>query len=252
MTCVAKKILMIMIAGGLGLAGPSCVEAGVTPYQAEETARLIAMLLSTGRVVIDRHQSLIDDPSKGAKGFTPEVFERQVVNEFRSRTGVDLTKPASDHLPPSTTNLLRALLDASKDVVAEAQPVINQQGVGYKHFIPATFGSQVAERFSARSGIQLKQTTLEPRNPKNAPDPYEKAVLRRLLTQPSQSVTISEVQTGNNMLRVLTPIYYTRDCLACHGGPAGQLDISGYRKEGAEEGDLAGAISVSIPLNAVK
>jgi hypothetical protein len=30
------------------------------------------------------------------------------------------------------------------------------------------------------------------------------------------------------------------------------MDISGYRKEGAEEGDLAGAISVSIPLDAVK
>ncbi|MCE9537548.1 MAG: DUF3365 domain-containing protein [Nitrospirae bacterium] len=251
MTCIAQRILMIIVASGLGLVGP-CAEAGVTPYQAEETARLIAMLLSTGRVVIDRNQSLIDDPHKGAKGLTPEVFERQVVNEFRSRTGVDLTKPTSDHLPPGTTSLLHALLEASKEVVAEAQPVINQQGVGYKNFIPATFGSRVAERFSARSGIQLKQTTLEPRNPNNAPDPYEKAVLRRLLTQPSQSVTISEVQTGNNMLRVLTPIYYTRDCLTCHGGPAGQLDISGYRKEGAEEGDLAGAISVSIPLNAVK
>ena len=66
-------------------------EAEVTPYQAEETARLIAALLSTGRVVIDRNQSLIDDPNKGAKGFTPEVFERQVINEFRTRTGVDLT-----------------------------------------------------------------------------------------------------------------------------------------------------------------
>ena len=251
MTCVAQKILIIIVASGLGVMG-SLASAEVTPYQAEETARLIATLLSTGRVVIDRNQTLIDDPNKGAKGFTPDVFERQVVNEFRTRTGVDLTKPTSDHLPSGTTNLLRALLDASKEVVAEAQPVINQQGVGYKNFIPATFGSQVAGRFSARSGIQLKQTTLEPRNPKNAPDPYEEAVLRRLLTQPSQSVTISEVETGNHKLRVLTPIYYTRDCLACHGGPAGEVDISGYRKEGAEEGDLAGAISVSIPMDAVK
>lgn len=251
MKCVAQKILMLTVAGVFGIMG-SYAEAEVTPYQAEETARLIAALLSTGRVVIDRNQSLIDDPNKGAKGFTPEVFERQVINEFRTRTGVDLTHPASAHLPPEMTNLLRALLDASKEVVAEAQPVINQQGVGYKNFIPATFGSRVAGRFSTQSGIQLKQTTLQPRNPKNAPDPYEEAVLRRLLTQPSQSVTISDVETGNNTLRVLTPIYYTRDCLTCHGGPAGELDISGYRKEGAEEGDLAGAISVSIPLDTVK
>ncbi len=251
MKCMTHRILTIIGIGVLGMMG-SYAEAGVTPYQAEETAHLIATLLSTGRVVIDRNQSLIDDPNKGAKGFTPEVFERQVINEFRTRTGVDLTRPSSGNLPPGTTNLLRALLDASKEVVTEAQPVINQQGVGYKNFIPATFGSKVAGRFSAQSGVQLKQTTLQPRNPKNAPDSYEKTVLRRLLTQPSQSVTISDMGTGNDTLRVLTPLYYTRDCLACHGGPVGELDISGYRKEGAEEGDLAGAISVSIPLNAVK
>ncbi len=92
MKCVARKILMITIAGVLGIMG-SYAEAEITPYQAEETARLIAMLLSTGRVVIDRNQSLIDNPNKGDKGFTPEVFERQVINEFRTRTGVDLTKP---------------------------------------------------------------------------------------------------------------------------------------------------------------
>jgi general secretion pathway protein A len=248
---IGQRILMITMVGVMGTMG-SYAEAGTTPFQAEETARLIAALLSTGRVVIDRNQTLIDDPNKGDKGFTPEVFERQVINEFRVRTGVDLTKPTLPHLPSGTTNLLHALLEASKEVVAAAQPVINQKGVGYKNFIPATFGSQVAGRFSARSGVQLKQTTLEPRNPKNAPDAYEEAVLRRLMIQPSQSVTISGMEAGNKTLRVLTPIYYTRDCLTCHGGPAGEMDISGYRKEGAEEGDLAGAISVSIPLDAVK
>ena len=220
----------------------------VTAYQAEESARLVAMLLSAGRVVIDRNQSEINNPNKGDKGFTPEVFERQVLEEFRTRTGVDLTKPALTHLPGNVTELLAALLQSSKEIVAEAQPVINQTGVGFKNFIPATFGSRVSERFSASSGIGLKQTTLQPRNPKNAPDAYEATVLRRLLTQPSQSVTISEMPEGNNTLRLLIPIYYENECLQCHGEPAGQLDISGYPKEGAHEGDLAGAISVSMPL----
>lgn len=43
---------------------------------------------------------------------------------------------------------------------------MNQQGVGYKNFIPATFGSQVAGRFSARSGVHPKQTTLHPATPR--------------------------------------------------------------------------------------
>ncbi|MGQ0811827.1 MAG: Tll0287-like domain-containing protein [Nitrospiraceae bacterium] len=220
-----------------------------TPFlEAEETARLIAVLLDSGREVIDRNQALIDDPHKGHKGFTPEVFERQLNEEFRVRTGVDLKNANAARLPPKAGALLRALVESSKSVVADAQGVINQRGVGYKNFIPATFGSQASARFSAKSHVRLKQTTLQPRNLKNAPDQYEEAVLRRLATQESQAIALSDIAEGGKTLRLLAPIYYTKDCLKCHGGPAGELDISGYPKEGAREGDLAGAISVSVPL----
>ena len=94
MNRIAQTILTSTVAGILCIMG-SYADAGVTPYQAEETARLIAALLSTGRVVIDRNQTLIDDPSKGAKGFTPDVFERQVISEFRTR-GAGTTPPGSD------------------------------------------------------------------------------------------------------------------------------------------------------------
>jgi general secretion pathway protein A len=47
----------------------------------------------------------------------------------------------------------------------------------------------------------------------------------------------------------LTPIYYSQDCLVCHGDPKGILDMSGYLREGARDGDLAGAISIQIPVN---
>jgi Protein of unknown function (DUF3365) len=46
----------------------------------------------------------------------------------------------------------------------------------------------------------------------------------------------------------MMPIYYLQACLVCHGEPKGEWDISGYPREGAHEGDLAGAISVRIPL----
>ena len=219
----------------------------VTRGEAEETARLIGTLLSAGRIVIERNQTLIDDPSKGDKGFTPAVFERQLTDEFRLRTGIDVTNMNDVNIPSTAKELLHALVESSKAVVADAQDTINRKGVGYKNFIPAGFGSQAAARFSAQSHVKLKQTTLNPRNPDNAPDDYEQAVLQRMLVQPSQSVTINQV-TDEGTLRVLTPIYYTKDCLTCHGSPAGQMDISGHRKEGAEEGDLAGAISVSVPL----
>jgi general secretion pathway protein A len=46
----------------------------------------------------------------------------------------------------------------------------------------------------------------------------------------------------------MLPLYYEPACLHCHGGPKGERDISGYTKEGGKEGELAGAISVKLPL----
>ncbi|BFU93543.1 MAG: conserved exported protein of unknown function [Nitrospira sp.] len=221
--------------------------------EAEETARLLAKLLQSGRLVIEHHQTVIDDPHRGDKGFTPEFFEQQLREEFRQRTGIDLAslsqKPATFGVPPLARELLPALIEASKEVVRDAQVVINQRGIGYKNFIPATYGSQAAARFSKRSHVQLKQTAVQPRNPKNEADEYESSVLRWLSGRPNGEAYVSELTESGTTLRVMMPIYYLRECLACHGEPKGEWDISGYPREGAREGDLAGAISVRIPLN---
>jgi general secretion pathway protein A len=221
--------------------------------EAEETARLLAKLLQAGRLVIDQNQELIDDPHKGDKKFTPEVFEQQLIRAFRDKTGIDLSKlasmPASVTVPPLAKELLPALVQASKEVVQDAQVVINQRGIGYKNFIPATYGSQAARRFSKKSHVQLKQTTLQPRNPKNEPDEYEASVLKWLAGRPRAEASVSELTEDGRTLRVVMPIYYVKECLKCHGEPKGELDISGYPKEGAREGDLAGAITVTAPLS---
>jgi hypothetical protein len=214
--------------------------------EAETTAQHLATLLNVGRLIVDRNQTLINDPRKGDKGFTPEVFEHEVANEFILQTHIDL-KHLPSHLPSVAKELLPLLLQSSKEVVADAQLVINQRGIGYKNFIPATFGSQAARKFSNRSHVKIKQTMLNPRNLKNMPDEYEENVLKRLATQPASNTSITEWVDNETTLRSVTPIYYSQDCLVCHGKPRGILDISGYPREGAKEGDLAGAISIQIP-----
>jgi general secretion pathway protein A len=219
--------------------------------EAEETARLLAKLLRAGRLVIEQNQQLIDDPHKGDKGFTPEAFEQQLVQDFFRQTGLNLTRlqSAPVTVPPLAKELLPTFVVVSKEVVRDAQVVINQRGVGYKNFIPATYGSQAAARFSKRSHVQMKQTAMQPRNPKNEPDEYESSVLRWLAGRPNSEAYVSELTESSRTLRVVMPIYYLRECLTCHGEPKGELDVSGYPKEGAREGDLAGAISVRIPLD---
>lgn len=235
------------------LIGQPSKALAVERAEAEETARLLAKLLQSGRMVIDRNQSLIDDPHKGEKGFTPELFEQQLVQEFRIRTGIDLTAlptaPVSIVIPPLAKELLPALVRASREVIRDAQVVINQRGIGYKNFIPATYGSQASTRFSKSSQVRLKQTTIHPRNPKNEPDEYEASVLGWLAGRPRAEAYVSELTEEGRTLRVVMPIYYAKDCLSCHGEPKGDLDISGYPKEGHKEGDLAGAITVTAPLS---
>ena len=244
---IGLLVALIVIAFGIPIA------AGADRVETEETARLLANLLRAGRLVIDDNQKLIDDPHRGDKGFTPSVFEQAVVKRYRDITGIDLSGlgnlPTSATLPPLAKRLLPDLLEASKEVVGDAQLVINQKGVGYKNFIPATFGSQAAARFSKRSKIRIKQTTLRPRNPKNEPDDYESSVLTWLSGRPQAEAYVSELTDAGQTLRVVMPIYYGKDCLACHGGPKGEIDVSGYPKEGHNEGDLAGAITVTAPLN---
>lgn len=228
-----------------------CPQIGWTqdvPKDMERTAQLLTTFLNASRLVVDRNQSLINHPGKGEKGFTPEVFERLVLDEFFQQTHIDLKHPHS--ISPSLGNeLLAALLLATKEVVGDAQFVINQRGIGYKNFIPATFGSQAARKFSNRSHVTIKQTTLNPRNLKNTPDAYEETVLKRLVSQSASSAPILEWIDGGRLLRTMMPIYYSEDCLACHGNPKRFLDISGYPREGAQAGELAGAISIQIPMD---
>ncbi|MEQ1795278.1 MAG: DUF3365 domain-containing protein [Nitrospira sp.] len=246
------RITLVILAVLIGITPVHASPPEQLRAEAEETARLLAKLLQAGRLVIEQNQTLIDDIHKGDKGFTPDAFERQMSDVFRQRTGIDLSlfsaKQTAVAIPPLARNLLPALIDASKDVVRDAQVVINQRGIGYKNFIPATFGSQAAARFSKRSHVQLKQTALQPRNPKNEPDEYESSVLHWLSGRPNGDAYVSELTDSGSTLRVVMPIYYQHACLACHGTPRGEWDISGYPKEGAQEGELAGAISVKIPL----
>ena len=51
---------------------------------------------------------------------------------------------------------------------------------------------------------------------------------------------------GKTAHRTAVPEYYGASCLTCHGSPKGEIDITGYPKEGAVTGDLGGVISITL------
>lgn len=220
-----------------------------TILELETTARLLAILLDSGRNVINEHQVLFDEQEKTEKGFTPDLFEGQLLDVFRSRSGIDLRDLEAVRIPVGAKTLLKELVFVSKQVVAEAQAEMNRPGGGNKEFIPAIFGARVATRFTERTPVRLKQTALAPRNPLNAPDTVERTALEAFAdpSYPLEKV-ISEVTTKSRSLSLMFPLYATRKCLDCHGDPKGELDRTGYPREGLKLGHNAGAISVVIPI----
>jgi len=250
---IAKKRTLVFALGLLALGiGLAPVPASANP-DVIETGRLLAILLDAGRGTVGANQPLINDAAKGDKGFTPDVFETQLIEKFKGRSGIDLANLKAAAVPEAAKSLLPELVTASKKTVADNQANINKSGVGYKGFTPAHFGTQAAAEFSTKTGVYLKQTTQDGllRNPKNKADEFEAGLLAKLAdaAYPRQGdKAMSETVEGGKAVRVMLPLYYGKGCMGCHGGPKGETDISGYKKEGANEGDLGGAISVKLPI----
>jgi Protein of unknown function (DUF3365) len=250
-------VLLTCAVAGLTRSDGACAkdrqpESGLlfhTILELETTARLLAILLDSGRNVINEHQVVSDDQEKPKQDLTPDMFERQLLEVFRSRSGTDLRHLETARVPARAKKLLKELKSVSRQVVAEAQPEINRRDGGRKEFIPAIYGVRVATRFTERTHVRLKQTALEPRNSLNAPDAIERTALEAFAdpSYPLEKV-ISEITTASGSLRLMFPLYTTRKCLDCHGEPKGELDRTGYPREGLKLGQNAGAISVVIPI----
>jgi len=68
-----------------------------------------------------------------------------------------------------------------------------------------------------------------------------------LASWPKDQIFAAEAAAkGKSAHRTAVPEYYGASCLSCHGSPQGEIDITGYPKEGGREGDLGGVISITL------
>ena len=212
-----------------------------------EVADLLVKMIQAGRTVMAKHQTEINNPDLVDKGFTPEIFEKEITQKYLELAKYDLSQP------PKTPQdkLVHALLQASKDVVSDHQPAINRPGIAYKNFIPAVWARKTGEKFEKATGVRLKLTSANYRYQGNKPDDFETEVLKLFEDKEypkGKGYSRTMMQDGKPVLRVIVPEYAGKACLSCHGEPKGQRDISGSGKEGWVEGSLAGAISLTMSV----
>ena len=243
---MCRHVLMLV---AVGLATIPLV--GNTPAraanEAEEVAEHLIDLVKIGRGVVSEYQDTINDVEKAEKGFTGEFVADQVVERFKKKTKIDLRIP---NVVPHA-NFYLVLIETEREVIAEAQPVINKQGVGFKGFSHAVFARRVGERFYLKTGVRMKLTGFSGRALNSKPDDFEQEVLRMFSDSrhpKGQRYARNTLVDGRPVLRVMDPEYATDSCLSCHGSLKGERDIVGIKKEGWKEGAFAGAISVVLPL----
>jgi Protein of unknown function (DUF3365) len=239
-------LVLTLLAGMLPVSDVS----GYDQTDALVAARL-AEFLRSARTVISQYQELINDPAKGDKGLTGERVLAEATAIYLKQTGED---PSTTDPNSKQGKLLRAQMEAINDVMTENQGTINAPNVGFKGFIPAIFARLANEKFQEKAGAEARIKVTAPeeliRNRTARPDAWESAVLTDKFAKPDwqKGAPFSEATTVDSRpaFRLIVPEYYKPSCLSCHGVPKGEVDITGYPKEGGKEGDLGAAISVTL------
>jgi hypothetical protein len=203
--------------------------AGAPADEDAQIAKSLAGMLRAGRTVVSRHQDSINDPNLGNKGFDSQSVLAEALKIYQGAASVD---PMSIDPNSRHGKLIRMQMAAIGEV----------------------FGRLTNESFGRRAiGLAEMKVTAPPqfiRNAKAKADDWESGVIRdKLLTaawpkeQPFAAVAQSKGKTAH---RTAVPEYYGASCLSCHGSPQGEIDITGYPKEGGHEGDLGGVISITL------
>ncbi len=112
--------------------------------------------------------------------------------------------------------------------------------------VPVVAAWSVAQKYAQDNDMTFHTPSLNPRNPNNLPDDFERRALEKFQQDPSLKEFSERASVdGKEVMRYAQPIRLTQDCLVCHGEPAGRKRSLGYAKEGMKTGDLHGAFSVS-------
>lgn len=145
-------------------------------------------------------------------------------------------------------------MQAVWDYVDDAQTRINTNSDGtydFKGVYCSVAGKGIAKRFTRNAeGYTIRYVRRDPRSGTDVPDPFEEAALERFAAGTATEHYRMDTVEGEPVFRYVSLLRVEHNCLDCHGEPAGSIDRTGYLREGMAYGDVAGAVSITIPIAA--
>lgn len=122
----------------------------------------------------------------------------------------------------------------------------------------------IAARHAAETGWEVGRTSLKYRNPDNAPDDWERAVLQSFERRKAAGEDITKMvqaefteQDGKKVFRFMKAIPTVEICLNCHGGDTVKPEVAAKLAEfypddkarGFSVGDIRGAFTIVQPAD---
>jgi len=215
------------------------------------TALLLADILRAARTEIASQQPTINNELVGDKGLSGEVVLSRVMVRLQQAGQAEKVANPTDE---REARLIKAQLESIQEIIDENQPLINNKGIGFKGFVPAVFAQLTNERFGEKVGDVAELKVTAPieliRNRKARPDKWERNVIESLFKsdkwERGELFAEHAPAKRGSAFRVMVPEYYGEACLACHGAPKGEVDVTGYPREGGKAGELGGSISITL------
>lgn len=205
----------------------------------------------------------------------PEDTGTQTESEQQSAPVSDETTAVQSLGPEQEAELLARGQAAAKMLKTELKAALTQslqsQGAVAALGVCKNMAPAIAQKAATEHQLQIRRVSLKTRNPAASPDNYEAEVLTKWLAELAHTeaprpealqAVVTEVsetdgqQTGStSVFRYMEPLYIEKGCLQCHGSqlqPEVQQSLKQLYPEdqatGYTEGDLRGAVSVSIVL----
>ena len=150
--------------------------------------------------------------------------------------------------------ILSQQMQAVWDFVTANQDRINTDADGsynFKGLHCSVAGTSVGALFTNRTDYIIRYVSDKPRNEKNTADELESEAIDSFRNDETLREYAAFDTTENEIeyYRYLIPLKMTSGCVSCHGKPAGEVDVTGFEKEGLSDGDLVGVASISIPTD---
>ena len=170
---VISAVLVLALTFSSGVSGSE-----LSDTEKDAIGRSVTNLFKATRKVISQSQKLINDKNKGDKKLTGDAVIKKARENYRASFKDDLSDLSSH---PLKAKIIKSFEEATKEVMTNAQPLINKRGLGFKRFLPAIFARHVADSFNrimdGKAHIKLTAPRNFIRNRTNRPDNWENNVL---------------------------------------------------------------------------